>query len=35
LLAAVLALLPCRLQLPTPFGLNLLLMPGEHAFGVM
>jgi hypothetical protein len=29
-LAAILPLLPRRLQLPIPLGLNLLLMPGEH-----
>jgi hypothetical protein len=30
LLAAILPLLPRRLQLPIPLDLNLLLMPGEH-----
>ena len=29
-LATILPLLPCRLQLPIPVGLNFLLMPGEH-----
>jgi hypothetical protein len=29
-LAAILPLLPRRIQLPIPLGLNLLLMPGEH-----
>jgi hypothetical protein len=31
-LAAILPLIPRRLQLTVPFGLNLLLMPGKHAF---
>ena len=30
-LAAILALFPRRFQLSIPLGLNLLLMPGEHA----
>jgi hypothetical protein len=29
-LATILPLLPCRFQLPIPFGLNLLLIPGEQ-----
>ncbi len=35
LLAAILPLFPRRLQPPVPLGLNLLLVPSEHVFGVM